>query len=405
MEKERLRQRYESLLPYLNERQKRLVAAADAEMLGYGGISHVAEASGLSRPTIYQGKRELHGTEVPPDRVRRVGGGRKRLCDDDPRICKSLDALVSPLSRGDPESPLRWTCLSSRQLARALQEEGHQISHRSVADLLNQLGYSLQSNQKTREGKEHPDRDAQFQYINERAKEYLAEGSPVISVDAKKKELVGDYKNNGREWRPKGCPEPVQTHDFPNPQVGKAIPYGVYDRGRNLGWVNVGRDHDTASFAVESIRRWWKQMGQVLYPDAKRLLICADAGGSNGYRIKLWKVELQRFSNEVGLEITVCHYPTGASKWNAIEHRLFSYISMNWRGRPLVSHEVVVGLIGSTRTEAGLEVTAQLDTGTYPIGVDVTKGQMNQLHIQGHPFHPDWNYTLIPTTLTSSPHL
>jgi transposase len=404
MELERLEERYAKLLPYLNERQRRLVVAADVEWLGPGSLPRVAQASGLSRPTLYRGKREwegVEGTDCPPDRIRREGGGRKRRSEEDPALCQSLEALVSPLSRGDPESPLRWTCKSTRQLARALQAEGHRVSHQTVAELLKGLGYSLQANQKTKEGEDHPDRDAQFQYINDQAQEHLAEDSPVISVDTKKKELVGEYKNPGREWRPKGSPQPVQTHDFPDEEVPKAIPYGVYDRGRNTGWVNVGTDHDTASFAVESIRRWWKEMGEACYPSVKRLLICADAGGSNGYRRKLWKVELQRFSDETGLWVTVCHYPTGTSKWNAIEHRLFSFISMNWRGEPLVSHQTVVDLIRSTRTEAGLEVRAQLDTGRYPKGIQVSDDQMRQLRLQGHSFHPDWNYTLTPLVLPS----
>lgn len=402
MNAEGLAQRYERLLPYLDERQKRLLVAADAELLGYGGVSQVSQASGLSRATISRGKQELGSVGAPVDRVRQVGGGRKRQSDKDPSLCESLEALVSPLSRGDPESPLRWTSKSTRQLARALETEGHRISHQTVADLLKRLGYSLQANQKTKEGEDHPDRDAQFQYINDRAKEDLKEGSPVISVDTKKKELVGEYKNNGREWRPKGCPEPVNLHDFPDPKVGKAIPYGIYDVGRNTGWVNVGKDHDTAGFAVESIRRWWRVMGRAIYPHAKRLLICADAGGSNSYRTGQWKVELQAFSDATGLSVTVCHYPAGTSKWNAIEHRLFSFISLNWRGRPLVSHEVVVELIGSTRTEAGLEVTAQLDAGTYPLGVKATDDQIAQLQIQGHPFHPEWNYTFTPRTLANT---
>lgn len=400
-----LSQRYERLLPLLDERQRRLLVAADAELLGYGGVSQVARASGLSRPTIDRGKEELEGAGAPVDRIRQVGGGRKQQSDKDPLLCERLEALVSPVSRGDPESPLRWTSKSTRQLARALAAEGHGISHQTVADLLKRLGYSLQANQKMKEGKDHPDRDAQFQYINDWAKESLKEGSPVISVDTKKKELIGEYKNAGREWRPKGCPEPVNTHDFPDPKVGKAIPYGVYDVGRNTGWVNVGRDHDTAGFAVESIRRWWRVMGRATYPRAQRLLICADAGGSNSYRTGLWKVELQAFSDATGLSVTVCHYPTGTSKWNAIEHRLFSFISLNWRGRPLVSHEVVVELIGSTRTETGLEVTAQLDTGTYPIGLEATDDQIAKLQIQGHPFHPEWNYTLTPRTLANTSHL
>lgn len=392
----RLKQKYAVLFEHLNERQRRIVAAADARFSGYGGISQVSRMSGLSRSTLHQGIKELEGTSgTTPERARKAGGGRKRITERAPAILKKLEAMVDPLTRGDPMSPLRWTCKSTRQLARALSEQGHAVSHPVVAEMLRQLGYSLQANAKTLEGAQHPDRNEQFLYINRQVKGYLGKGLPVISVDTKKKELVGAYRNGGQEWQPAGSPEKVSVHDFPDPRVGKAIPYGVYDVGRNLGWVNVGRDHDTATFAVESIRRWWTAMGAELYPRASKLLICADGGGSNGYRTKLWKVEVQTLADTTGLDVTVCHLPPGTSKWNKIEHRLFSYISMNWRGRPLVSHEVIVDLIGSTTTQTGLRVEARLDTGTYPTRVQVSAEQMAKIRLRPHRFHGEWNYTIL----------
>jgi len=392
----RLKQKYEVLFQHLNERQRRVVAAADARFLGYGGVSSLSRVSGLSRSTLHQGLKELDGTSATPERVRKAGAGRKRIADRTPTVLQELEALVDPVTRGDPMSPLRWTCKSTRQLARTLSDQGHPVSHPVVAEMLRRLGYSLQANAKTMEGAHHPDRNQQFLYINKQVKRYLAKGFPVISVDTKKKELIGAYRNGGQEWQPAGTPERVQVHDFPDPRVGKAIPYGIYDVGRNLGWVNVGRDHDTATFAVASIRRWWSAMGSVLYPRAGQLLICADGGGSNGYRTKLWKVELQALANATGLDITVCHLPPGTSKWNKIEHRLFSHISMNWRGRPLVSHEVIVDLIGSTTTQTGLRVEAKLDTGTYPTRVEVSAEQMAALCLRPHRFHGEWNYSITP---------
>ena len=394
----RLAEKYTSLLPYLNERQRRLYLAVEARAFGHGGVVHVARATGVSRPTIQQGLRDLGGSATAPDRVRQPGGGRKKLTERDPTLLSDLEALVDPDTRGDPMSPLRWTCKSTRQLAKALTGAGHRVSHTVVAELLDQAGYSLQAPTKTVEGRQHPDRDAQFRYLNEQVKTYSGAGQPVVSVDAKKKELVGAYKNGRREWQPTGQPERVNVHDFPDPRVGKAIPYGIYDVGRNTGWVTVGQDHDTASFAVTSLRRWWQAVGTSAYPAAERLLICADGGGSNGYRVRLWKVELQRFADESGLTVTVCHLPPGTSKWNKIEHRLFAHISMNWRGRPLVSHEVIVELIGATTTQAGLRVQAELDLGQYPTKVKVTDEEMASLHLTPHTFHGEWNYTLVPRT-------
>ena len=391
-----LRERTVSLFPHLTERQRRLAAAADARALGYGGVSAVAEATGLSRATIHRGLLELDQQDLPPERSRRPGGGRKRIEEHDPTILKDLRNLVDPSTRGDPMSPLRWTVKSTRQLAEALSGMGHSVSHRVVGEMLKTLGYSLQANNKTiEEGSDHPDRDAQFNYINAQASAYMRRGFPVISVDAKKKELIGPYRQKGREYQPQGRPERVRVHDFPDEDLGKAIPYGVYDVARNAGWVNVGCDHDTAAFAVASIRRWWRRMGRGAYPRAKKLLICADGGGSNGYRTRLWKIELQTFANETGLAVTVCHYPRGTSKWNKIEHRLFSHISMNWRGKPLVSHEVMVNLIAATTTRKGLKVRAQLDRRRYPTGIEVTKAAMEQVNLQPHKFHGEWNYTIL----------
>jgi hypothetical protein len=392
----RLAQKFAAILPHLSERQRRLLLAAEARALGYGGIARVARASGVSRATVQKAMRE-EASAVPADRARRVGGGRRKQRDRDPALPTALEALVSPDTRGDPMSPLRWTCKSTRQLAAALTQQGHPASEHLVRGLLHEAGYSLQANAKTREGSRHPDRDAQFRYLNEQIKAFLTRALPVVSVDAKKKELVGAFKNGGREWQPKGLPEQVNVHDFPDPAVGKAIPYGIYDLGRNAGWVAVGQDHDTATFAVASLRRWWESVGRGSYPRADGLLICADGGGSNGHRVRLWKVELQRFATATGLAVTVCHLPPGTSKWNKIEHRLFAHISMNWRGRPLVSHEVVVELIGATTTRAGLQVRAELDTGSYPTKVKVSDEELAAVHLAPHAFHGDWNYTVLPT--------
>ena len=336
---------------------------------------------------------------MAPDRVRRPGGGRKRLVDIDAALQRDLEALLAPYSRGDPQSPLRWTCKSVRQLAAELQGQGHGISHTVVAELLQQMGYSLQGNRKTLEGSAHPDRNGQCEHINQRVEAAQAGGQPVISVDTKKKELVGDFKNGGREWRPKGQPEAVRVHDFVIPELGRAAPYGIYDLTDNTGWVNVGIDHDTAAFAVESIRRWWLAMGRPRYPAATQLLITADGGGSNGYRVRLWKQQLQELANQTGLAISVCHFPPGTSKWNKIEHRLFSFITQNWRGKPLVSHEVIVQLIAATRTATGLQVRCELDTNTYPQGVKVPDQEMAQLNLTRDEFHGEWNYTLAPNSV------
>ena len=386
------------LMPHLDERQRRLLAAAEAEALGYGGVARVARASGLSRPTIHKGLAELVERPLPSQRIRRAGGGRKKARDLDPTLLNTLEDLIDPVTRGDPMSPLRWTCKSTRHLADALATLGHPVSHATVAQLLHHLHYTLQGTAKTQEGKQHPDRDAQFQYINNHTRSFLDRKLPAISVDAKKKELVGPYAKAGQEWQPMSVPEEVNTHDFPDPNVGKAIPYGVYDIGRNQGWVQVGCDHDTASFAVQSIRSWWQSMGRPCYPQAKEVLINADAGGSNGYRIRLWKVQLQHLADDTGLRITVCHFPPGTSKWNKIEHRLFSHITMNWRGHPLTSHEVVVNLIGDTTTRTGLKVKAQLDQQRYPTKVKVSNKELSQVNLTRHPFHGEWNYTITPHT-------
>ena len=389
-----LQQKYEAILPLLNERQRRVIAAADARVLGRGGVSQVARASGLSRTTIHRGMAELDEHDPTDNRIRQTGGGRKGVIDHSPDILAALEALVEPDTRGDPMSPLRWTCKSTRQLAATLERQGYSISPPTVARLLHGLGYSLQANTKTLEGAFHPDRDQQFRYLNAYVKRYLRNQRPVISVDTKKKVLVGPYKNGGQTWRHKGDPQPVNVHDFPDKKLGKAVPYGVYDMGQNLGWVNVGCDHDTASFAVESIRRWWVHMGKPLYPRVRTLLICADSGGSNGYRVRLWKRELQRLADTIGLDITVCHLPPGTSKWNKIEHRLFSHISMNCRAQPLISHEVIVDLIGSTTTQSGLRVEAELDTNVYPLKIQVSDEEMAALKITPHDFHGEWNYTV-----------
>jgi transposase len=386
--------RFRSLHKHLDERTRRLFAAAETEAIGRGGISAVSVATGISRRVIRQGKKELHAPATKLEgRLRRPGGGRKSTVIADPSLLVDLERLLEPVTRGDPESPLRWTCKSVRNLAEELQSQGHPTSYRSVARLLDGLGYSLQANRKTREGSSHPDRNAQFEYLYGKVRSFQRRGQPVISVDTKKKELVGDFKNSGQEWRPKGEPEKVRVHDFGKEHVR---PYGVYDQTRNEGWVSVGVDHDTATFAVESIRRWWRWMGRKAYPAAEQLLITADAGGSNGVRLRLWKVELQRFANEAGLHITVCHFPPGTSKWNKIEHRLFSYISQNWRGQPLRSHEVVVNLIANTKTKQGLKVRAKLDTNQYPSGLKVTDEELAAVVLKPAQFHGEWNYTIHP---------
>ncbi len=363
---EEIKRRYERIAGELNERTRRLFAANEAMAIGWGGISVVSRATGLARQVISAGIKELQQRERAGEgRIRREGGGRKSTVSKDPRLREDLERLVEPVTRGDPESPLRWTSKSVRKLAKELQQMGHQVSHELVSELLHGLGYSLQANRKTREGDTHPDRDAQFAHLNAQAEAFLAAGEPVVSVDAKKKELVGDFKNAGREWHPQGKPEEVQVYDFPILGLGRATPYGVYDLGRNTGWVNVGIDHNTAAFAVESIRRWWNEVGRQQYPQARRLLISADGGGSNGSRVRLWKWEVQQLADETGLSITVCHLPPGTSKWNKIEHRLFAWISQNWRGKPLTSYAVILKLIAATTTEAGLTVQCQLDTNRY----------------------------------------
>src|SRR3954454_15743953 len=391
-----LQRKFASILPNLDERQRRLLAAAEARSLGYGGVRRVSRASGISHTAIQRALKQLDAPPPPAGHVRRPGGGRKKVRDKSPAILAALEELIAPDTRGDPMSPLRWTCKSTRQLAEALAGRGFGVSHRVVGELLHHLGYSLQANAKTREGKRSPDRDAQFRYISEVSGRYLAAGWPVISVDTKKKELVGDFKNAGREWRPKGQPEEVRVHDFPDPRVGKAIPYGVYDLAANLGWVSVGVDHDTAEFAVATLRRWWEQLGSGMYPGAKRLLVTADGGGSNGSRCRLWKLKLQEFADETGLRITVCHFPPGTSKWNKIEHRMFCHITQNWRGRPLVSREVVVNRIGHPTTQTGLAIRSELDEGSYPTGRKVSDEQMEGLSIKRDKFHGEWNYSILP---------
>lgn len=393
-----LSRKFEVLFCVLDERTRRLVAAAEASAMGFGGVTTVAKASGLSRGTVIRGIAELE-TAPKPTRgqpIRRKGAGRKRTVDYDATLKRDLEALVEPVTRGDPETPLRWTCKSVRQLAAELQRMGHQTSHRMVAELLHEMDYSLQANQKTLEGSSHPDRDAQFHHISDKIREFQAERQPVISVDTKKKELVGDFKNNGREVRPKGDPEKVRVHDFAIPELGRAAPYGVYDVTQNAGWVSVGVDHDTAAFAAQSIRRWWESMGSQAYPKAARLLITADGGGSNGARVRLWKLELQKLADQTGLEISICHLPPGTSKWNKIEHRLFSFISQNWRGKPLVSHQVIVNLISATTTKTGLRVRAEIDPGKYPKGVKVSDKEVATIRIARDEFHGEWNYTILP---------
>jgi hypothetical protein len=393
-----IRAKFQSLKPVMDERIARLWAGAEAEALGEGGIAIVERATGMSRTTIRAGRDELRAGVDPSDvvKVRRTGGGRPSIEQTRPDIVPALEALVDPVTRGDPESPLRWTSKSTRKLATELGEQGFEVSPQTVGLLLHASGYSLQATRKTREGTSHPDRNEQFETINARVDEFQARGAPVISVDTKKKELVGDFKNAGREWQPEGQPVPVRVHDFIDDALGKVIPYGVYDLARNTGWVNVGIDHDTPEFAVESISRWWRSMGKGVYPDAQELLITADGGGSNASRSRLWKHELQAFADRTGLTVSVSHFPPGTSKWNKIEHRLFCHITENWRGRPLVDHETVVQLIGSVRTTTGLTVTAKLDTRQYPTGIEVSDAEMNALLITRDDFHGEWNYTLHP---------
>jgi DDE family transposase len=398
-----VRQKYEALAPLLHEKAQRRWAACEALALGRGGISLVSAATGLSRPTIRRGLAELDTTrddaqavERDRTRIRRPGAGRPRLTTSDRSLLGDLKRLVDPATRGDPMSPLLWTCKSTRHLAQALGPMGHDVSHQTVARLLTDLGYNLQANRKTEEGKGHPDRDAQFEHINRKVRSFQRRGQPVVSVDTKKKELVGNYKNPGREWEPEGQPRRVKSKDFPDKALGKVAPYGVYDLTANEGWVNVGIRHDTAEFAVESIRRWWSRMGSQVYPGAKELLVTADSGGSNGSRTRLWKVCLQELADELGLKVHVCHFPPGTSKWNKIEHRMFCHITQNWRGRPLVSHAVVVNLIGGTRTRTGLRIQAELDTNAYEKGIKVTNQELAEVRLKRDKFHGEWNYTVLP---------
>jgi hypothetical protein len=393
-----IRAKFIALEPVMEERIKRLWAGAEADAYGDGGIAAVERATGMSRTTIRAGRDELRAGARPEDviNVRRPGGGRPRLEETNPRLVEALELLVDPVTRGDPESPLRWTSKSTRKLADELLTQGLRVSPQKVGQLLYAAGYSLQATHKTTEGTAHPDRNAQFEFISERVEDHQSRGAPVISVDTKKKELVGDFTNAGREWQPVGEPVPVRVHDFIDKDLGKVIPYGVYDLASNAAWVSVGIDHDTPEFAVESIARWWRYMGKKAYPNASELLVTADGGGSNSSRARLWKLELQRLADRTGLTIGVSHFPPGTSKWNKIEHRLFCHITENWRGRPLIDHETVVQLIGSVRTSTGLRVKAKLDTGTYPTGISVPDTDMDDLDIIHDPFHGDWNYTLRP---------
>jgi hypothetical protein len=397
---ERIRRKFQTLTVVMDERMRRQWAATEAMELGWGGISHVAKATGISRTTILAGVRELKAQEatqaLPNPGIRRPGGGRKLLVETDPGLWDALDALVDPVARGHPETPLRWTCKSTRRLAEELTRQNHPVSDRTVACLLYAAGYSLQANRKTREGKGHPDRNAQFEYISQQVQRVQKRGQPVVSVDTKKKELVGDFKNAGQEWRPRNEPHKVRVHDFLDRNLGKAIPYGVYDVANNQGWVSVGIDHDTAQFAANSIGRWYEGMGSKRFPRARELMITADGGGSNGYRSRLWKVALQGLADRLDLKLKVCHFPPGTSKWNKIEHRLFSYITSNWRGQPLVSHEAVVNLIASTTTKTGLLVEAALDTNKYETGIKVSDQEMAKLRLTPCHFHGEWNYTITP---------
>jgi hypothetical protein len=398
---ERIRSKFISLQAVMDERMRRQWAAAEAAQIGWGGVTAVAAATGLSRNTITTGLHELryresHPREVVEPRVRRPGGGRKQLIEIDPTLWEALEKMIDPLTRGDPESPLRWTCKSTRRLAEELTRQRHHVSDRTVAALLKSAGYSLQANRKTNEGASHPDRDAQFGYINRRVREFQRQQQPVISVDTKKKELVGEFKAVGTEWQPKGTPTKVNVHDFPDKKLGKAIPYGIYDLVSNEGWVSVGIDHDIAQFAVASIRRWWTEMGASRFPRAQKLMITADGGGSNSSRNRLWKVALQELANELQLPLQVSHFPPGTSKWNKIEHRLFSFITKNWRGRPLTSYQVIVELISNTTTEAGLIVKAAIDTTDYKTGVKISDEELAKVNIRRARFHGEWNYTIIP---------
>jgi len=399
---EHIESKYSALAPLMDERMRRQWAAAEAEAYGWGGVRAVSAATGLSPNTVRKGIAELHERRaaplVPiPTRLRRAGAGRKQATEADPDLLAALEYLVDPTTRGDPQSPLRWTCKSTSRLAEELTKQGHRVSPRTVGRLLVADGYSLQSNRKTKEGASNPDRDAQFEHINSAVRAFLRRAQPVISVDTKKKELVGDFKNGGREWHPEGEPEQVQVHDFLDKKLGKAIPYGVYDVGQNQGWVSVGIDHDTARFAAEAIVRWWRRMGVKHYPKASCLLITADGGGSNGSRCRLWKVALQEVADRLGIRVQVCHLPPGTSKWNKIEHRMFCHITQNWRGRPLVSHDVIINLIASTTTKAGLEIRAELDKGVYPTGIKVTDDELAAVNIQRANFRGDWNYTIFPS--------
>ena len=397
------RKRYREMAPVLSEQSRRRFVALEAQALGRGGVSLMARITGLARSTIYHGLSDIrHNVSAPPGRVRKEGGGRKKKASQDSSLVVDLKSLVEPVTRGDPMRSQLWTCRSLRNLVNELAKKGHKVCPTVVGDLLRSLGYSLQANSKTREGGRHIDRDAQFQYINTQAVAFLAAHEPVISVDTKKKELVGNFKNNGREWRPKGGPELVNVHDFIDPKLSRAVPYGVYDINSNVGWVSVGTDHDTACFAVNAIRRWWRTMGKKRHPKAKRLMITADGGGSNGYRVRLWKVELQKLADQLRLPITVCHLPPGTSKWNKIEHRLFSFITINWRGKPLRSYRTIVQLIAATTTAAGLKVRAELDENKYPKGTKVSNAQLAAVNLSRHSFHGDWNYTISPSRKNSS---
>ena len=398
---ELIRQKFLALSPVMDERMRRQWAAAEASAMGWGGVTMVSTATGLARNTIMAGIRELAHRQAHPDdavsvRIRNSGGGRKPLTQTDPGLQQALDALVDPATRGHPESPLRWTCKSTDKLAEELRRQNHRVTDRTVATLLKRSGYSLQSNRKTKEGSSHPDRNAQFEYINKQVIAYQRRCQPVVSVDTKKKELVGEFKNAGEEWQPKGTPEKVKVHDFPDQKLGKAIPYGVYDLASDEGWVSVGIDHDTAEFAAASIGRWWQEMGTRRFPRATKLMITADGGGSNSSRNRLWKVSLQGLSNDLGLALQVCHFPPGTSKWNKIEHRLFCFITKNWRGRPLTSYEVIVNLIGSTTTKSGLTVRAALDTNDYETGIEVSDEQLARVKLTRAKFHGEWNYTIRP---------
>lgn len=395
---EAIAKKYEKISPVLDERMRRLWAGVESSVIGFGGIAVVSKATGMSRNTIIRGEREIDEISGKPTKtIRKTGGGRKKAIDIDPRIQEELTKLIEPVTRGDPESPLKWTCKSLRKLSSELKNKGHNVSHRIVGELLHKMGYSLQANRKILEGSSHPDRNAQFEFINQQVIKFQNNNQPIISVDTKKKELVGNFKNNGQEWRPKGEPEDVFSYDFPIKGLGRAIPYGIYDQGLNKGWVSVGTDNDTAEFAVETIRRWWDSMGKTCYANATKLLITADGGGSNGSRVKLWKTELQKFANEIRMNISVCHFPPCTSKWNKIEHRLFSHITKNWRGKPLISHEVIVNLIANTTTETGLEVSCDLNLNKYQKGIKVSDEELSKVNIVKEEFHGEWNYTIHPT--------